>query len=99
MAKRTSTKTLMIIGGGLALVGVGIYFLTRPSAPTTSAPALPITTTSGGSVVVYTDPASGQTYTRDQAAAVACRLKAIGHPAEAASWVALVTQHGGVLPC
>jgi hypothetical protein len=102
--KNPTTATWLVIGGGVALAGVGVYFLTKkpsavappPNTSTTAAAMLP--PANGGSMIVYTDP-SGKTYTRDAAAQTACTLRKIGHANEAAFWANLVTSNGGSLPC
>jgi hypothetical protein len=96
-----STTTVLVIGGGLALVGVAAYFILRkpasstPPQVSTSAPA-PQLPPAGGSAVVYTAN-DGTTYTRDHACQVAQQLAAIGHQREADFWAKLCTDNGGVV--
>jgi hypothetical protein len=108
--KNPSTATWLVIGGGVVLAGVGVYYLTKkpatPNASDTAAAtaALPPTAgnasgpSAGGSTIVYTD-ATGKTFTRDYAAQIACQLRRIGHPTEAQAWADRVTAAGGTLPC
>jgi hypothetical protein len=86
----SQTKTLLVVGGGLALLGVGVYFLMKPAATNSSVKAaLPHNPSFG-------DPNDSNSV------AFACnacfKLNAIGHPNEAAFWGQKCTAGGGTVP-
>lgn len=90
---KSSTKTLLIAGGGLAVVGLGIYFLTKKPATTSS-----VLSPAGGGTH---NPSLGDPADQNSVA-FACntcfKLRAIGHPNEAASWCQKCTAGGGTVP-
>jgi hypothetical protein len=99
----------LVVGGGLALLGVGVYFLTKPAAAASTAgatkalgPATYIGNSGssgpGGQVVIGHLP-DGSPFTRDWAAEQVCKLRALGHSAQAQPWADAVTANGGTLPC
>lgn len=95
MAKRRSRKsrenpsvaTWAVLGLGAAAVGVGIYFLVKPSSSSTD---------SAKQLRPFGDPTDGNSIA--YACNAAWRLNAIGHPREAAPWAAKCTGGGGTVP-
>jgi hypothetical protein len=89
------TKTLLVVGGGLALLGVGVYFLMK-SAPTNAA------ATSGSVKATLPHNPSFGDPNDSNSIAFACntcfKLNAIGHPNEAAFWGQKCTAGGGAVP-
>lgn len=90
-ARANGGGEILIIGGALAALGIGAYFLFKPAASSTVA-------IKGGT------PAPPQlgSPTDSNSVAYACntawKLTALGHPNQAAVWVTKCTQGGGAVP-
>lgn len=90
---KPSTKALLIAGGGLAVLGVGVYFLTKK--PSTAA------STSSDKAVGPHVPSLGNPSDPSSVAYAcnACRkLLNAGHPNEAALWQQKCVAGGGAVP-
>jgi hypothetical protein len=100
-----SGTTFLVIGGGLALVGVAAYFIFRKPAATTPAvtggsttPQLPAASAAPQLPAgrPFGDPADQNSIAH--ACNVAWRLNSLGHPVEAKFWADKCAAGGGTVP-
>lgn len=93
-----STGTWLVLGGGLALLGIGVYLVTRSSSSASTSTTTALAPPPGGGVKA---PQLGSP-TDPNSTAYACnacfKLNAIGHPTEAAYWAQKCTAGGGTIP-
>jgi hypothetical protein len=101
-AAENPSGSILVIGAGVALLGVAAYFMLRKPAaaaptPQVAATSAPPQLPPASSAIIYTDPVSGTGYTLAQACANAQTLTRIGHPTEAAVWANICRAHGGTV--
>jgi hypothetical protein len=88
---------MVAIGGGIAILSVAAYFLFKSNAPAVTPPATQVAANSAPQL----PPNLGDPNDPNSVAyscAAAWRLNRLGHPHEAAVWIARCTAGGGTVP-
>lgn len=92
-----STAAWAAIGLGVVALGVGVYFVTKASAPALN-PATGQPIPAGDKLITVTIPGqSGQGQILLSQACNAARQLQSSSPADAAQWAAICTQNGGTV--
>ena len=95
-----STQTVLVIGGGLALVGVAAYLYFKNKAPAATTPAVTAAASTLPQLTTGSQPFGNPADSNSVAYAcnTAWKLTALGHPKEAAYWAPKCTAGGGTIP-